>query len=80
LTCRWRLSLFLATLGAMVRWMLWSEDVGPEAVDLSLFLNFVVRMQQILVQDNTKTSLSTCYIDMCLAACSESVHRLIKPS
>jgi hypothetical protein len=32
------------------RWMLWSEDVPPEVVDLSLFPDFVDRMWWVLVQ------------------------------
>jgi hypothetical protein len=36
-------------LGAGARWMLWSEDIGPEVVDLSFFPDFVVGMRWILV-------------------------------
>jgi hypothetical protein len=32
---------------AEARWILWSEDVGLEMVDLSLFLNSVDDMHQI---------------------------------
>jgi hypothetical protein len=35
--------------------MLWSEDVGPEVVDLSSFPDFVDGMRRFLVQDNTTT-------------------------
>jgi hypothetical protein len=41
--------------GARARWMLWSEDVGPEVVDLSSFHDFVDGMRRFLVQDNTTT-------------------------
>jgi hypothetical protein len=30
----WRSSLFMAALGAEMRWMLYGEDVGPEVVDV----------------------------------------------
>jgi hypothetical protein len=33
--------------------MLWSEDVGPEVVDMPSFLDFVDGMQRFLVQDST---------------------------
>jgi hypothetical protein len=35
--------------------MLWSEDVGPEVVDLSSFPDFVDGMRRSLVQDSTGT-------------------------
>jgi hypothetical protein len=35
----------MVALGADARWILWSEDVGLEVVDLSLFLDFVDGMQ-----------------------------------
>jgi hypothetical protein len=35
--------------------MLWSEDVGPEVVDLSSFPDFVDVMRRFLVQDSTGT-------------------------
>jgi hypothetical protein len=31
------------------RWILWSEDVGPEVVDLSLFVDFIDGNRLILV-------------------------------
>jgi hypothetical protein len=40
-----------ARIGA--RWMLLSEDVGPEVVNLSLFPDFVDGMRWILVQGST---------------------------
>jgi hypothetical protein len=49
--CRWPLP------AAEARWFLWSEDVGPEVVDLSFFSDFVDGRRWILVQDNTGTSL-----------------------
>jgi hypothetical protein len=42
--------------GDRARWMLWSEDVGPEVVELSLILDFVDGMRQILVQGSMGTS------------------------
>ena len=36
--------------------MLWSEDVGPEVVDLALVPDFVNKMRWILVQDSMGTS------------------------
>jgi hypothetical protein len=37
--------------------MLWSEDVGPEVVDLSSFPDFVNGIRRSLVQDSTGTFL-----------------------
>jgi hypothetical protein len=31
--------------GSDERWMLWNEDVGPEVVDLSIFVDFVDGMR-----------------------------------
>jgi hypothetical protein len=42
--------------GGRARWMLWSEDVGPEVVELSLILDFVDGMRRILVQGSMGTS------------------------
>jgi hypothetical protein len=42
-----------------------SEDVGPEVVDLSLFLDFVNRMQQILIQGSTRIFLGRRTIMTC---------------
>jgi hypothetical protein len=67
------------TLAARARWFFWSEDVGLEVVDLSFFSDFVEERRQILVQDSTGTSRSTCHNDMCLGACNMLVHRLTKP-
>jgi hypothetical protein len=36
--------------------VLWSEDVGPEVVDLALVPDFDNRMRWILVQESTRTS------------------------
>jgi hypothetical protein len=55
-TCRWHLSFSAATLGTGVRWVLWSEDVGPEVVDLSLFPDFIGGMRWFLVQGSTGMS------------------------
>jgi hypothetical protein len=67
-------------LAAGARWFLWSKDVDSEVVDLQFFSDFVDVKRRILVQDTTGTSLrSTCHNDMCLATCSEPVHRLTKP-
>jgi hypothetical protein len=69
---RWSSSLCTAALGAGARWMLWSENVGPEMVDLSLFPDFVNEMRWILVQSNTGTSPGRRAISICvllLAAC-----------
>jgi hypothetical protein len=64
-------------LGARARRLLWSKEVGPEVMDLSLFSNFIDRMRQILVQvKHGDASQSMCHNDMCFAACSEPVHRL----
>jgi hypothetical protein len=50
----------MTTLGAGARWMLRSEDVGSEVVDLSFLLDFVDGMQWIQVQDSTGTFHSRC--------------------
>jgi hypothetical protein len=54
-TYRWRLSLSMIVLGAEAMWMLWSEDGGPEMVDLSSFPDFIDMMWRFLVQDSTGT-------------------------
>jgi hypothetical protein len=54
--CHWRPSFLAAALGAGARWVLWSEDVGPEVVDLSLFPDFVGGIWWFLVQGSTGTS------------------------
>ena len=54
--CRWRSWLFATTLTAGARWFSWSEDAGPEVVDLPFLSNFVDGRRQILVQDSTGTS------------------------
>jgi hypothetical protein len=46
----------MAVLGARARWVLWSEDVGPEVVDLSLFPDFIGGMRWFLFQGSTGTS------------------------
>jgi hypothetical protein len=43
-------------LAAGARWLLQSKDVGPEAVDLSFFSDFVDGRRWVLVQDSTETS------------------------
>jgi hypothetical protein len=40
-------------LGAEARWILWSEDVDLEVIDLSFFLDFIDGIRRILVQDST---------------------------
>jgi hypothetical protein len=57
--------LSTAVLGIGAMWMLWSENVGPEVVDLSLFPDFVEWIRWILVQGSTGTFPG--HIDMCLA-------------
>jgi hypothetical protein len=64
-TCPWRLSFSVAALGAGARWVLWSEDVGPEVVDLSFFPYFMGGMWWFLVQGSTgmfpgQRATSTC--------------------
>jgi hypothetical protein len=61
----------MAALGVGARWMLWSENVGPEVMDLSSFLYFVGGMQRFLVQDNTV---------LCFAACSRGCSSAHKAS
>jgi hypothetical protein len=39
-------------LAGGMRWFLYSEDVGPEVVDLSILLDFVDGRRRILVQDS----------------------------
>jgi hypothetical protein len=53
---RWRSSFSTAAPGAGARWILWSEDVGPEVVGLSHFPDFIGGMRWILVQGSTGTS------------------------
>ena len=54
--CRWRSWLFATALAAGARWFFWSEDAGPEVVDLPFLSDFVDGRRQILVQDSTGTS------------------------
>jgi hypothetical protein len=66
-------------LAAGERFFFWSEDVGPEVVDLPFFSDFIDGRRQILVQESTRTSLgrrARCHIDMCV---DWPVHRLTKP-
>jgi hypothetical protein len=49
-TCHRCRPLSTAALGAGARWVLWSTDVGPEVVDLSLFPDFVEGIRWLLVQ------------------------------
>jgi hypothetical protein len=56
-------------LWAGARWMLWSMDVGPYVVDMSLFSGFVDGMRWILVQDNMGMALVDVpqrYVPRCL--------------
>jgi hypothetical protein len=39
----------MMALGAGTRWVLWSEDVGLEVVDLSFFPDFIGEMRWFLV-------------------------------
>ena len=55
LVCRWH-SWFAMAPAAGARWFFWSEDVGPEVVDLPFLSDFVDGRRQILVQDITGTS------------------------
>jgi hypothetical protein len=48
--------IFCGGAGAGARWVLWSEDVDPEVVDLSLFSYFMGGMRWFLVQGSTGTS------------------------
>ena len=54
--CCWSSWLSTTALVAGARWFFWSEDLGPEVVDLPFFSDFVDGRQQILVQDSTGTS------------------------
>jgi hypothetical protein len=51
---------------AETRWMLWSNEVGPEVVDLSLFRNFVVEMWWTFLQDSTGASVGRCATTTCV--------------
>jgi hypothetical protein len=45
--------------------VLWSEDVGPEVMDLSLFPDFIGGMRWFLVQESTGTSPGRCATATC---------------
>jgi hypothetical protein len=62
--------------GAGARWMLWSEDVGLEAVLPRLRRWDAVDLD---LKQHGDVLRSTCHNDMCLAACGGPVHRLTKP-
>jgi hypothetical protein len=58
--------------------MLWSMDVDPEVVVQSMFPDFVVGMQWILVQDSTGTSpvdMPHRHVPFCLQRDFSSSHK-----
>jgi hypothetical protein len=76
--CRWRLSFSAVALGAGARWVLWSEDVGTEVVDLSLFPNIIGEMRWFLVQESTGTSPGRRpqrHVPRCLQRVCSSTHK-----
>jgi hypothetical protein len=48
--------VFYGGAGAGARWVLWSEDVRPEVLDLLLFPDFIGGMRWFLIQGSTGTS------------------------
>jgi hypothetical protein len=48
--------LSATALAAEARWFFWSEDVGPEVVDLPFFSDFVDGRRHNLIQDSTGMS------------------------
>jgi hypothetical protein len=73
---RWSSSLSTAALGARERWMLWSEDVGPEMLDLLLFPDFVNEMRwwSIATRGRPPISVPHRHVSCCLQCAYSSTH------
>jgi hypothetical protein len=79
-TCHWRSSFSTTALGIGARWMFWSEDIGPEVVDMSLFPDFVDGMRWILLQARMgmspgRRAIATCALLVPAGRAYSSTHK-----